>query len=179
MAFDFAAARKAAEEQGLLGGGGFFKFQEGDNRIRLMSECLPHTSTFDGKKNFKWLCYVIDRRDGEIKAFFMPHKVYKAIDALQLNPDYAFSDIPMPYDVTIHAKKAGTKDVEYTMIPARKETPLTADESEKLHAAKPLAELKAAINEKQQAKGQSQPANDPPPVQHDPVEPLNDSDIPF
>lgn len=182
MAFDFAAARKAAEEQGLIGGGGFFKFQEGDNRVRLMSECLPHTSMFDGKKNFKWLCYILDRRDGDVKAFFMPHKVYKAIEALQMNPDYAFSEIPMPYDLTIHAKKAGTKDVEYALIPARRETPLTADEREKLAAAKPLAELKAAIDEKQQrgATTNTSPVPSEGVTFHPSVDgPLADSDIPF
>jgi hypothetical protein len=146
---DFGAARKQAEESGQLGSGGFFKFKEGDNRIRLMSECLPHTSMFDGKRNFKWLCYVLDRADGEVKAHFMPHKIYKAIEALQLNPDYQFTDVPMPYDITINAKRAGTKEVEYAMIPARRETALTTEEMEKLEAMKPLQELKDALDAKQ------------------------------
>ncbi len=175
---DFGANRKQAESDGLLGGGGFFKFKEGDNRLRLMSICLPHTSTFDGKKNFKWLCYILDRADGEVKAFFMPHKVYKAIEALQLNPDYQFNEVPMPYDITIHAKKAGTKDVEYTMIPARKEVALTQDEMEKLEAAKPLAELKQAIDDKQNAKA-SAPATPAPQIAAAAVEELTDDHIPF
>lgn len=158
---DFSGARRQAEAEGQIGGGGFFKLKEGDNRIRLMSECLPHTSMFDGKKNFKWLCYVLDRRDGDIKAFFMAHRVYKAIEALQTNPDYAFSEVPMPYDVTIHAKRAGTKDVEYSLIPARRETPLTDDELDKMDAVKPLDELRQAIKEKNDAKdrGEEAPAH--------------------
>lgn len=174
---DFGAQRKQAEESGQLGGGGFFKFKDGDNRLRLMSVCLPHTSTFDGRKNFKWLCYVLDRRDGEVKAFFMPHRVYKAIEALQMDPEYAFEEVPMPYDVNIKAKGAGTKEVEYTLLPARRATPLSEEELDKLEAAKPLEELKAALDEKQ-----SKHAPEPTPAQvaHAPVSrELTDEDVPF
>jgi hypothetical protein len=173
MPVDFAANRRAAEEQGMLGSGGFFKIKEGDNRVRLLSECLPHQNNYKGQKSFKWLCYVIDRRDGDVKAFFMPHTIYKSIEALQLNPDYAFDDVPMPYDLTIHAKRAGTKEVEYSLIPARKESPLTEDEREKLDASKPLRELKAAIDEKQNAEQAEQPQH--PPVSSD----LDASGVPF
>lgn len=172
MAYSFADARKAAEEQGLLSSGGFYKFKEGDNRIRLMSECVPHTSVFkDGNKSFKWLCYVIDRRDGAVKPFFMPHTIYKNIEALQANPDYAFEDVPMPYDITVHAKGAGTKEVEYTLLPARKESPLTADEREALAKQKPIRDVHAAIKEKQAA--DSKPAADEPP------HPADGLDTPF
>jgi hypothetical protein len=168
---DFGAARRQAEDAGLLGSGGFYKYKEGDNRIRLMSECLPHTSDFQGKKSFKWLCYVLDRRDGKVKAHFMPHTVYKAIEALQVNPDYAFEEVPMPYDLTVHAKGAGTKEVEYSLIPARRETPLTEDEADDLHKQKPIKELQAAIKEKQGGK-------DAPPDEHVSVPDYHDDERP-
>jgi hypothetical protein len=155
---NFAEARKAAEAAGLISGGGdFYKLKEGDNRVRLVSECLPHRGTYKGEKTFKWLCYVLDRRDNTVKAFFMPHTIYKAIEALQSNPDYAFESIPMPYDVTLTAKGAGTKDVEYGVIPARKETELTADEHDAIAEAKPIAELQAALVEKQNSKTVDEP----------------------
>lgn len=177
---DFGANRKQAESEGLIGGGGFYKLKEGDNKIRLMSECVPHRSVFNGKPQFKWLCYVLDRRDGDVKAFFMAHKIYKAIEALQLNEDYSFAEVPMPYDLTVHAKKAGTKDVEYTLMPARRETPLTQEELEKLDAQKPLAELKAAIDEKQSREtahtdAPAESVRTPERVDGD----LTDDDIPF
>lgn len=149
---DFGAARKEAEEAGMLSGGDFYKYQNGDNRIRLMSRCEPHTSDFNGKPNFKWLCYVLDRRDNKVKAHFMPHKIYKAIEALQANPDYTFETVPMPYDITVHAAKAGTKEVEYAVMPARRETPLTTSEERDLAAQKPIGDLKKALDEKQKAK---------------------------
>lgn len=148
MAVNFAERRKEAEDAGLVGGGDYLKMKEGDNRFRLMSECLPHQSAYQGKKNFKWLCYVLDRRDGKVKPFFMPHKIYKAIEALQTNPDYEFFDVPMPYDLTVNALKAGTKDVVYTVVPARKNTAVTEAEEEDLAAAKPLADLQKALKEK-------------------------------
>jgi hypothetical protein len=109
MPVDFGAALKKAEEAGLTGGGDYLKFKEGDNRFRLMSECLPHAGQFKGESNFKWLCYVLDRRDGKVKPLFMPHTIYKQIVALQTNEDYAFQDVPMPYDLTVNAIGAGTQ----------------------------------------------------------------------
>lgn len=160
---DFAATRKQAEDAGMLGGGDYYKYKEGDNRIRLMSNCLPHNGEYQGRPNFKWLCYVLDRRDGKVKLHFMPHKIYKAIEALQSNPDYEFGEVPMPYDLTIHAKAAGTKEVEYSLIPARKETPLTDDEESDLDQQKPLEELQRVLLEKQKKGGASTPHGDPPP----------------
>lgn len=148
MAVSFADRRKEAEKAGLLGSGDYLKIKEGANRLRLMTECLPHAGEYQGRKTFKWLCYVIDRVDGKVKPFFMPHTIYKQIEALQVNPDYEFSDVPMPYDLTINAKGAGTKEVEYTVVPARKNTDVTDDELNDLDQAKPLKELQAALLEK-------------------------------
>ena len=129
--FDFAGARKQAEKEGKIPGG-FFKVENGSNRIRLVSKCLPDESVFekDGKKErrFKWLCLVLDRKDGIVKPYGMPHRVYKDIEALQQNEDYAFDTIPMPYDVDIVVENAGTIQARYKVNPARKNTPLTADE---------------------------------------------------
>lgn len=158
---DFARAIKEAEKNGLLGSGDYLKLREGANRFRLMTECLPHEGEYQGKKNFKWLCQVIDRADGRVKLFFMPHTIYKQIAALQTSDDYAFTDVPMPYDLTINADGAGTKEVKYTLMPARKETALTAAEREAFAAVKSLAEVKKALDEK---KGKPEaPHNDAPP----------------
>jgi hypothetical protein len=144
---DLGAARKQAEASGLLSSGDYLKLKEGANRMRLMSECLPHPGTYQGKPNFKWLCYVLDRLDGKVKPFFMPHTIYKALEAYQLSEDFGFVDVPMPYDITVQADGAGTKEVKYTVMPGR-EKPLTAAEQAALAAVKPLLELQAALKEK-------------------------------
>lgn len=143
---NFAAARKEAESKGVLGSGDYLKLQEGDNKIRLMSECLEHPGEYQGKPTFKWLCYVLDRRDGRVKPFFMPHTIYKQIEALQLDPEYAFDEVPMPYDITIKAKNAGKIEVEYSVIAARSNTALTPVEVKAFGEVKPIRELQAALN---------------------------------
>src|SRR5262245_28795709 len=153
---NFAERRKQAEDAGLLGSGDYLKLREGANRMRLVSECLPHQGEYKGTKNFKWLCYVIDRTDGKAKPFFMPHTIYKQIEALQMNPDYGFEDVPMPYDLTVNAKGAGTKEVEYSVIPARKETPITALESLEIGKLKSLGDLQKALQEKKATNGSGQ-----------------------
>jgi hypothetical protein len=172
MAFSFSAARRDAEQSGAISGGDYYKFKEGDNRLRLLTECLPHQGEYKGTKNFKWLCYVLDRRDGKVKTFFMPHTVYKQIEALQVSDDYNFADVPMPYDITIHAKKAGTKEVEYSLIPARKEVALTDDELAALDGVKPIKDVQKALKEKAAQGGAHTDPNDEPP-------PHDDESVPF
>jgi hypothetical protein len=177
MPYDLAAKRKEAERSGLLGSGDYLKLKEGANRLRLLTECLPYLGSYQGKRNFKWLCYVVDRVDGRVKPFFMPHMIYKQIEALQVSDDYAFIDVPMPYDLTVNAKGAGTKEVEYTLMPARKESPITALEFQALADAKPLHDLKKALDEK--ATGVSA-ATPPPPTDEDRAGTITDNDpIPF
>jgi hypothetical protein len=148
MAVDFAKNRHEAEAAGMLGSGDYFKLKEGKNRFRLLSECLPHPGEYQGKKNFKWLCYVLDRLDGKVKPFFMAHTIYKQIEALQTDDDYHFEDVPMPYDITITAKGAGTIDVEYAVIPSPQRKALTNEEYLLLSDAKPLADLQKMLREK-------------------------------
>lgn len=150
---NFAASRKKAEEAGLLGGGDYFKPKEGDNRIRLVSECLEHPGVYKDKPTFKWLCRVLDRVDGLVKPYFMPNRVYEQFEALQDNPDYAFDEVPMPFDVTLNAKGAGTKEVVYTIVPARTNTPLTAAEQASITEAGSIRDLQKLLNEKQPMPG--------------------------
>lgn len=147
--FNMADARKRAESEGLLGSGGYLKLQEGANKMRLMSECLEHPGEYNGRKTFKWLCYVLDRRDGKVKPFFMPHTIYKSIEKMQLDPEYTFDEVPMPYDVTVNATGAGTKEVDYQTNAARTNTPLSAAELAALQGLPPIREFQKMLREKQ------------------------------
>lgn len=144
---DLSAARKGAEKEGHIGSG-VFKLQEGANRVRVVSDFLPNPETYKGERRFKWLVYILDRADGQIKPFFMPHSIFKMIEALQQDPEYAFDEVPMPYDVTITAKGAGTREVEYSLIAARKSVPLTADETNALDEKQPIREFQKQLREK-------------------------------
>ena len=142
---DFSASIKTAEKEGYISGGDYFKLKEGANRFRLVTECLPHRGEYKGTPNFKWLCYVLDRVDGQVKTFFMAHIIYKQIAALQKSEDYAFDETPMPYDITINAIGAGTKEVTYTVVPARKNTELTLQEQTLVGQKKPIEEVQQTI----------------------------------
>lgn len=174
-AVDFGAVMKDAEKKGLLSSGDYLKLKEGANRFRLVSECLAHEGEYQGKKNFKWLCLVIDRADGKVKPFFMPHIVYKQIVALQRSDDYAFDGVPMPYDLTINADGAGTKEVKYALMPARKESSLTQAENEAISAHKTISDVKKALDEKNaKNKGNGNVVEDDAPAHED-----NDEGVPF
>ncbi len=173
---NFAEQRKKAEQAGMISGGDYLKLKEGQNRMRLMSECLPHAGEYQGKKNFKWLCYVLDRRDGKVKPFFMPHVIYKALEAFQTSEDFYFDDVPMPYDITVSAEGAGTKEVKYTVMPGKAKD-LSGSELQQLTDQKPLVDLQAKLKEKREkgtgdSNGHSQSNMDEPP-------PPDDDDIPF
>lgn len=155
----FSTAREAAEKSGALSTGDRFKIAEGPNRVRLLSEFLPHTSYFTPKatpgnpnppssRRFQWLGYVLDRKDGNVKTFFMPHTIHKAVEDLENNEDWTFTELPMPYDVTIVATGAGTKDVKYTLTPSPKRVPIAPSEEAAFLAKKPIAEVQQAIYDK-------------------------------
>lgn len=167
---NFTENRKKAEADGMLSSGDYLKLKEGQNRMRLMSECLPHPGEYNGKRNFKWLCYMLDRADNKIKPFFMPHTIYKTLEAYQISEDFAFEDVPMPYDITINADGAGTKEVKYTVMPGRVKS-LTGPEHALWAATKPIKELQAALKEKRdedkagkkEAARDDDDPNEPPP----------------
>lgn len=152
--FSLSEAYKQAEKQYGLGKGEYFKHQEGANKMRVVSKTLPHESEYNGAKTFKWLCQIIDARDGKLKPYFMPMTVFKAIESLQLSDDYSFNEMPMPYYINVNAKDAGTKEVKYSVIPARENTPLSKSELKAIEEAPTVEELQDKINEKAQNKVQ-------------------------
>jgi hypothetical protein len=188
--FNFSAAREQAEKAFGLSKGEYLKVKDGPNRIRLLSECAGHESIYNGKKNFKWVCWVIDRTDGVVKPYFMPMKVYRQIEALQFDPDYAFESVPMPYDITINVTNAGEMNATYTITPARQNTPITEAEMEELKSRLSITEFVAKLKEKAGETEEEKPltgyekakatAKKFEPAQSEPIEEnINVEDIPF
>jgi hypothetical protein len=79
----------------------------------------------------------------------------------------------MPYDITVRAEGAGTKEVKYNLMPARKETPLTSDERAEFDQQKPIQDVQKAIIDKRMKDAPSAPQS------HGIAEPLTDDDIAF
>ena len=139
--FNFSANREHAETQFNLGKGEYFKPKESDNRVRLVSPYLAHPCEFNGKPNFKWLCQVLDITDEKVKSYFLPDRVYHYIMDLQLDPDYAFEEVLMPYNNNIITENAGEITVKYSVLPSPKRIPLTSEELKAIEAAPNVLDL--------------------------------------
>ena len=133
-----------------IGSGGYMKLKEGDNRVRLLTIFEDYGSHYIrkqnksyiciGKDNHCWFCekglvprvryigYVIDRVDGQIKLLQIGWKIYSQIGKYSKDPEYKFDVIP-EYDININ-RVGVDKNTEYTVIPARKNKPLTEKEME-------------------------------------------------
>jgi len=118
-------------------GDGYFKIEEGDNRVQILTHCAPLAQVWmasekkyaiaeegDKATSIKGVCWLL--QEGKIKQARLPYTVVKQIRALQSDEDWHFTDFPMPRVINIKAKGAGTKEVEYTVVPAPKETPVPA-----------------------------------------------------
>lgn len=152
MTDNFGFDIEKAEKEYDVGGGGsndWYKFKEGPNPIRILSAgvavgnhfknggykgiCLgkdmkcPGCAEDGNKAALKWLLWLIDGRDNTIKLFKMPHTIAKTLEEYRQNPQYAFAAFPMPYGITVAAKNAGTKEVEYVLQPDRSNSEIPAD----------------------------------------------------
>ena len=139
--------RKAAEKEYGLESGGFFKVKDGANKVRLLSQTIPHQSFYKGTKTFKYVCWIFDYSDMKVKLYFMPTTIYKHIENLQLSDDYSFEEVPMPFDITINVKNAGSKEVEYSTTPARNNTELCQECVEQFVAKEQIEAVVAKLKE--------------------------------
>lgn len=113
--------------------GDYFNIVEGDNRFQILSHLAPLPIKWTGTTyepaeegdtdiSIKGVGWVL--QDGVIKLAKLPYTVVKAIKGLMEDEDYAFAEFPMPRAVNVRAIGAGTKEVEYSIIPSPKETPV-------------------------------------------------------
>lgn len=162
---------KDTKQYGISGKDEFFGFQEGDNKLRILSpaavvaqhflgkdkkpavcfgeeEGCPHHGEQAPKANIKWLVWVWDHHDNGIKLAKLPYTVMQAIAELQKSDEYKFSSLPMPYSINIKTKGAGTKEVEYNVIPARENTPVSDEIMEEYGTKKDPEEIVEAYKSK-------------------------------
>ena len=118
----------------------FFRLEEGNNICRIVSGFVPRVITFkDGTQSQKYSCWVIDRKDGQIRLADFGKTIMKQLKALAQSNEYAFTDKP-GYDITINKQGSGM-ETSYTLTPARQDTPLTEEELKKIEKAGKLADV--------------------------------------
>lgn len=130
--------------------GQWMKLKEGENRIKIVSDFEDYGIHYIPAEKKSYICigrengcpycakgltptaqfmgYVIDRADNRVKLLHVGWTIYKAISDLQASVDYGFDGLP-PYDIIINKTGSGI-DTQYTVMPSRKDTPLTEEEKE-------------------------------------------------
>ena len=155
---NFGADLAAAEKEFNIGkGSDKFKIKDGDNRVRILSKFAALQNTFKGKQSVKFLYWVWDYEAAALKLAFFPRVITEAIANLQASTEYAFTEVPMPYDINIQAKNAGTIDVEYAIIPARANSDVPQAALDALAKEKSIDEARDAIQAQQTSSDPFQP----------------------
>ncbi len=124
----------------------YFKFNEGDNRIRIVSPMLHIEDYFKNNPEStpaqRWLCYLIHyepvETDGKItyketlKLAKLPLTIARYVKNLSTDPEWAWEGDIIPFIININAKNAGTKEVDYNPTPSPKKTELSEKMKEEL-----------------------------------------------
>lgn len=163
----------------------YFNIEEGSQQFYLLSHFAPLSQIWDnatkkyrpaveGDKNpsIKGVCWVL--QDGLIKQAKMPYTIVKHVKALREDSEWEF-ELPFPHLLTLTAKGAGSKEVEYTLTPSPRKTEFSKEILDEL-AKKPSPE---DIVEK--IKGKSDIDYDAvtrPPLDY-PIDDINPDDIPY
>lgn len=139
----------------------YLTLHEGNNKMRILSPAVGISQHFMGKgkrpelcvsidqgcpyhvdplmaARAKWAMWVIDYEDQKVKIARLSYTIVRAIQGLQENPEYAFTSLPMPYDIIINAVNAGTKEVKYTITPARKNSDISEEILTDFASKKPI-----------------------------------------
>ena len=192
--FDSETYKEVSREYGTTSE--FFRPQDGDNRIRVLSGyeplakhwivvngksipkicygkekgCQYHTDKKDQAK-VQFLLWILDREDGLIKIYEAGWTFIKYLTDIKNDEDFGYESLP-EYDIKI--KKSG-KDLatEYTFTPSPKK-PLTDEEMNALMEKKDITEIveKMKNNEMEKAGGSEG-------IQQYPEDEIKVEDIPY
>lgn len=162
----FADKIKAQEEEGRREGissqgGGWYKFVEGDNVFRVLTE--PELFFEDFKRGIcytdcgyqgsaKFLTFVLDMKDNKVKVARLPYGIGTTIAGFQQDEDYKFDGFPMPFNIKVKAKNAGTKEVEYTVLPSPNRSDVSEQVLGELSKSKSVAEILTKMKDDQKQK---------------------------
>ena len=126
----------------------------------------------------KWMTWAYHYATESFLIFEMANTVATAVLEFMRSDEYGFKEWPMPYDIMIKVKNAGIKEVEYTVLPARQNTPVSDALMEEYGKLTPIAQIKERLQAKQKEKvengGQSKSGG----IDY-PEDDINAEDIPF
>ena len=182
-------------------GGDIWKPKNGDNRVRLLSGyevygfhwigdkqtgtggiCIGKDNgcKFCGKGDkpkAKFLIWILDRTDSEVKVAQVGYTVVQQIGEYQENPEWAFEETP-GYDINI--KRTGQSiETKYTVQPSPNKVALTEEEQALvIDTIKPLKGIISRMKEKAGGKPDIIQVEEPEAAQADTNE-IRVEDVPF
>jgi hypothetical protein len=144
----------------------YFKFIEGENHIRIVSDpltiykafaddksCTVYLTPDEARKNPKskerFLFWVIDRKTNKMQIAEVGPQIMQQISVLSKTGDSKFDDLP-PYDMFVKREGAGI-ETEYSVLASRTNTEITPDEVEKIKGLEKLIDhvMKDAVDAKE------------------------------
>lgn len=152
---------------------GIFTGTEKEERAWIEAGPKGDKGKFIRRTQFKAWAWAIIRESGELRIVQLGNSIIKQLYDLRTSTDYAFKAFPMPYDINIKTTNAGTLDVNYSVMAARQNTEVTADEIAALNKKKSIEDIIKAILNKQTGGDKTEGS-----VEY-PAEKINPDDIPF
>lgn len=145
-------------------GGSWFKFKEGDNKVRVLTQPLAIYEDYklgmcytgcNFQGSIKYLTYIYDYADKSIKLMKIPYTVFQDIANFEQDEDYKFTSFPMPYSLNIRASNAGTKEVKYSTIPSPNRNEVPTNVIESISKMKGVEEIIEGMKKKNEEKHKS------------------------
>ena len=138
-------------------GSSWFKFKEGKNSIRVLTEPEPFFENFGRgvcytdcgfSGSAKTLAYILDNADGKVKLMRIPYTISEMIASWQTDEDWAFDSFPMDFDINIDVKGAGTKEVVYSPTPRPKKSTVSDEVIDQVMKQSPCSKIIEKLKEK-------------------------------
>jgi len=130
--------------------------------------------------SIKWMVWAYSFDTESFVILDMANAIATALRTYMDSDEYGFKEFPMPYNITVTAKNAGTKEeVEYTVMAARQNTELDPNLLEDYAKLTPIQQIKERLQAKQKDRMEGTATTGPASPIDYPDEDINAEDIPF
>lgn len=159
----------------------YFVFEKGGNTIRILTEWVPIYSHYVNGKNYtcygedegckyhgadaplnekgnpqrarvRFVTYVLSRKDNQVYLAFLPYSIVKDIVTLSEDPNWAFTQFPMPYDLNVTYNPDAAPADKYKVVPSPKMEEVESPVLNILLTKKHPSEIVERIKEKAKTK---------------------------
>lgn len=156
---------KVREHDKKYSSGNFYKFEEGQNQVRILTEPARYDDLYEGDPVGKFVTYAIVRhpQDGDIPAVLnLPMSIIRKLDDLEIAGK--ITNYPMPFDLLIMKETPKKGAVKYMaiMLEPNQSVALTDSQIEGIKKLKPIDELAEMLQKK---KFEKEGKTSPTPVQ--------------